>query len=408
MRAYQAGEALLQLVNAVFVGDGPDPSQEYAELLGDEAALTAPAGQRAAGGDEAARGCRPLLLRCDVLSLLVFLASALPPRSGSEAALQTRLVGLVALAQALLRTCQPLRRTCYQTRADPRFEPSRNCPRDDPDEARALSELRRRVARAAGVGCADGPLDESAMREVSLTLEIFGFAAALVEDATRACRKGGGSGPGGGDGERGGRDDATGASLVPLPLPRAHEVLESTAALTLLERWAGATGASALPPMQMLPPLQLHRMPSDFAALTAQLHERTCAACGVAPVEPALCLLTGMLFCSGTHCRRRREEGEPLEGLCTRHARQCGGVGIFYLVHQCTLLLIDGPHAAYYPSIYVDVHGEEDRGLRRGKPLFLSAARVAATHRLWLAHAVPQTVARARSAGTNVIRANFF
>ena len=89
-------------------------------------------------------------------------------------------------------------------------------------------------------------------------------------------------------------------------------------------------------------------------------------------------------------------------GLPTRWS-----VGLFYLVPQWQVLLVDGAHSAYYPSLYVDAHGEEDRGLRRGRPLFLSAPRVASTHRLWLAHAMPPTGARARSSGA-VIRANWY
>ena len=51
---------------------------------------------------------------------------------------------------------------------------------------------------------------------------------------------------------------------------------------------------------------------------------------------------------------------------------------------------------------------EEDKGLRRGKPLFLSKVRVAALLRMWLTHAVPLEVARARASSSSVIRANFY
>ena len=39
------------------------------------------------------------------------------------------------------------------------------------------------------------------------------------------------------------------------------------------------------------------------------------------------------------------------------------------------VLVIKDKHAAYLPSIYLDQHGEEDPGLRRGRPLFLSRER---------------------------------
>ena len=60
---------------------------------------------------------------------------------------------------------------------------------------------------------------------------------------------------------------------------------------------------AALPPLLATKPLQLHRMPHDFASLTAQLHERPCASCGRSPVDPALCLVCGALLCA----RQRRE-----------------------------------------------------------------------------------------------------
>ena len=150
-------------------------------------------------------------------------------------------------------------------------------------------------------------------------------------------------------------------------------------------------------------------MPRDFATLTAQLHQRTCISCQHVPVEPALCLLCGALLCAGPHCRRERSAGEPIEGECTRHARQCGrGVGIFALVHQCVTLLVDETKSAYYASLYLDAHNEEDRGLRRGRPLYLNASRQAALNSMWFAQAVPVEVARMRATATSLIRPAYF
>ena len=150
-------------------------------------------------------------------------------------------------------------------------------------------------------------------------------------------------------------------------------------------------------------------MPPDFASLTVQLHKRTCLTCGKVPQDPALCLICGALLCAGPTCKRSYSREAHLEGEVTRHARRCGlGAGAFALVHQCTTLLVDGPSAAYYSSLYLDAHNEEDRGLRRGKPLFLSSARQAAIHRLWLSQSIPREVARSRAAATQLIRAGYF
>ena len=77
------------------------------------------------------------------------------------------------------------------------------------------------------------------------------------------------------------------------------------------------------------------------------------------------------------------------------HAAACGGGAcLFFLVHQGVVLLVDGGRAAYHGSIYLDAHGEEDRGLRRGKPLYLNAARIAELAALWRA---PRRAARGRA-----------
>ena len=84
------------------------------------------------------------------------------------------------------------------------------------------------------------------------------------------------------------------------------------------------------------------------------------------------------------------------------------GVGIFALVHQCVTLLTDESRACHYSSLYLDVHNEEDRGLKRGKPLFLNQGRVAAIRKLWLAQGVPLEVARIRAGATGVVRMGFY
>ena len=48
-------------------------------------------------------------------------------------------------------------------------------------------------------------------------------------------------------------------------------------------------------------------------------------------------------------------------------ARTPPAAGLFFLVNKCTTVLLRGPHAAYTASPYVDEHGEEDSGLKRGR-----------------------------------------
>ena len=69
---------------------------------------------------------------------------------------------------------------------------------------------------------------------------------------------------------------------------------------------------------------------------------------------------------------------------------------------------VDEARSAYHASLYLDAHGEEDRGLKRGKPLYLNKARQAALHKLWLEQAVPLEVARLRFSASNVIRLAYY
>mmetsp|Transcript_22491 Transcript_22491/g.51853 ORF Transcript_22491/g.51853 Transcript_22491/m.51853 type:complete len:114 (+) Transcript_22491:2185-2526(+) len=96
-------------------------------------------------------------------------------------------------------------------------------------------------------------------------------------------------------------------------------------------------------------------------------------------------------------------------GACTLHARQVGsGIGIFFLVQKCTVLLMHNNKSAYSASLYVDQHGEEDPGLRRGRPLSLNEARYRALEALWRQQGIPREVAQIRSTSDRVIRDNWY
>ncbi len=55
-------------------------------------------------------------------------------------------------------------------------------------------------------------------------------------------------------------------------------------------------------------------------------------------------------------------------GRCFQHALACGGgTALFLLLRNTRVLALHGSRAALLPSPYVDAHGEEDLGLRRGR-----------------------------------------
>lgn len=50
---------------------------------------------------------------------------------------------------------------------------------------------------------------------------------------------------------------------------------------------------------------------------------------------------------------------------CLQHSIECGaGTGIFLLVSSSIIVVIRGPRATLWGSVYLDEHGEEDRDLK--------------------------------------------
>uniref|UniRef100_A0A7S4J7V0 E3 ubiquitin-protein ligase n=1 Tax=Odontella aurita TaxID=265563 RepID=A0A7S4J7V0_9STRA len=124
--------------------------------------------------------------------------------------------------------------------------------------------------------------------------------------------------------------------------------------------------------------------------------------------ETAICLLTGTIMSSGSSRRHYSRANRP-PGACTLHAQRVGsGIGVFFLVQKCTVLLVHNNKSAYSASLYVDENGEEDPGLRRGRPLFLKGERYEALEGLWRKHGVPREVAQIRSTSDRVIRDNWY
>ncbi|KAI9907918.1 hypothetical protein PsorP6_004294 [Peronosclerospora sorghi] len=57
---------------------------------------------------------------------------------------------------------------------------------------------------------------------------------------------------------------------------------------------------------------------------------------------------------------------------------------------------LGGSTAAYFPSVYVDLHGEEDVVLQRGRPLRLDRERYAHLESSWRTHRIFTEVSRLR------------
>jgi len=131
---------------------------------------------------------------------------------------------------------------------------------------------------------------------------------------------------------------------------------------------------------------------------------------GIILDDPAICLVCGRICSAGN---RKIQPGRNLSnidaGEVTLHARECGaGIGVFFLAHKCTVLLVRGSRAMFYPSIYVDQHGESGEGLHSNRPLYLSAKKYQKLQELYLKHQIGSEITRHRSTADRNIRANWY
>ena len=96
-------------------------------------------------------------------------------------------------------------------------------------------------------------------------------------------------------------------------------------------------------------------------------------------------------------------------GECTLHARSCGaGIGVFFLVHKCKVLLMRGPMSCTYPSVYLDQNGEAPEFTGQMRPMFLSAKRLRKIEELYLTHQIAKEVTRQRVSSDRFIRQNWY
>lgn len=119
--------------------------------------------------------------------------------------------------------------------------------------------------------------------------------------------------------------------------------------------------------------------------------------------EWAICLLTGAVVKAG------KSDNKKDCGACTSLARSNGsGIGVFFLTSKAQVLLISDDKSAYWKSIYLDSYGEEDPGLRRGRPLFLNAPRLRELTELYLKSEIVKEVASIRGNSDRVVRSNWY
>lgn len=131
-------------------------------------------------------------------------------------------------------------------------------------------------------------------------------------------------------------------------------------------------------------------IPTSYTDLYAELGSllRDCE-------QTAVCLICGEVLNAGG------------KGECTRHSYKCGaGAGMFFLLQECSGLIMHKSKAAYIHSPYVDSHGETPQF--RGRPLNLDLVRYEHLREIWMGHAVRQTVVAERGSSKQVILHDFY
>ncbi|XP_073710937.1 E3 ubiquitin-protein ligase ubr3 isoform X2 [Misgurnus anguillicaudatus] len=127
---------------------------------------------------------------------------------------------------------------------------------------------------------------------------------------------------------------------------------------------------------------RLLQLPDNYNTIFQYYHRKFCTSCNKTPKDPALCLVCGAFVCLKGHCCKQQGICE-----CVLHSQHCGAAtGIFLLINASVIIIIRGHRFCLWGSVYLDAHGEEDRDLRRGKPLYLCEERYRVLEQQWVSH----------------------
>ncbi|XP_075036776.1 E3 ubiquitin-protein ligase UBR3 isoform X3 [Mixophyes fleayi] len=127
---------------------------------------------------------------------------------------------------------------------------------------------------------------------------------------------------------------------------------------------------------------RLLQLPDIYNTIFQYYHRKSCSVCSKVPKDPALCLICGTFVCLKGLCCKQQNFCE-----CVLHSQNCGaGTGIFLLINASVIIIIRGNRFCLWGSVYLDAHGEEDRELRRGKPLYICKERYNVLEQQWVTH----------------------
>ncbi|KAL4064755.1 hypothetical protein V8B97DRAFT_1875789 [Scleroderma yunnanense] len=118
-----------------------------------------------------------------------------------------------------------------------------------------------------------------------------------------------------------------------------------------------------------------------------------CFHCNTVPIDAAICLICGVTCCMLSNCCMDIDSSG--RGECNMHTRDCGGaIGVYFVVKRCSVLYLYANNGSFGQSPYLDVHGEVDISMRRGKRQYIHWPRWEEIRKTWLNHGIPTTIAR--------------
>ncbi|XP_067935363.1 E3 ubiquitin-protein ligase UBR3-like [Watersipora subatra] len=124
---------------------------------------------------------------------------------------------------------------------------------------------------------------------------------------------------------------------------------------------------------------RLLELPTQYDAIFQFYRKMKCPLCKRPPVSPSICLICGAFVCFKEVC--------CVSQSGVAHSKACGsGTSVVLDINASIVAIIRGKRATLWGSVYLDEHGEEDRDLKRGRPLYLCKERYQMLEQQWLSH----------------------
>ncbi|KAF8761646.1 putative zinc finger in N-recognin (UBR box) [Rhizoctonia solani] len=201
----------------------------------------------------------------------------------------------------------------------------------------------------------------------SLTLPFLRRTAILMKAVLPGCIQPGDA-EGSGEYER---------LLAMLKIPPPSTISEHGYLQSLLQNWSqhfgmymNQVGLQPIARIEYPSPYRLVQLPALLDELFAEQNTLKCKRCKTVPLDAAIWRVQYAF------------------------ERVWGAVGLYFLVRRCAILYLSAGNGSFGQAPYLDVHGEVDYGMRRGRRQFLNPQRFEELRRVWLTHGIPTFVAR--------------